>query len=259
MTGCRIEEHCMTVVSSVASTPPTAEALRLSEEKFAKAFRISPEMILISTVAEGCCLEVNDSFLRLTGYRREEIIGHTTRELNLWVNPQQRDVMVQSWRMHMSDLRRPQSGETGFVSCIEPIVIGAARLISMGHDITAEKRIEAERERLRQELEQQMRLLDAILSTTPDHFHVHDREGRYLYASPIALQAVGLTADQVVGKNWRDLGFPAEEGRRFEERLKIVIETGQAIRAEMAFPIGAICITSSRSRDARSTRQWDGC
>jgi PAS domain S-box-containing protein len=83
-----------------------------------------------------------------------------------------------------------------------------------------------------------VRLLDAILSTTPDHFHVHDREGRYLYASPIALQAVGLTADQVVGKNWCDLGFPAEEGRRFEERLQIVFETGQAIRAELALPIG---------------------
>ena len=73
----------MTVDLSIASTLPTAEALRLSEEKFATAFRISPEMILISTEAEGRCLDVNDSFLRLTGYRREEIIGHTTRELNL--------------------------------------------------------------------------------------------------------------------------------------------------------------------------------
>jgi PAS domain S-box-containing protein len=245
MTGRRFEEHCMTVDSSVASTPPTAEALRLSEEKFAKAFRISPEMILISTQAEGRCLEVNDSFLRLTGYRREEIIGRTTRELNLWVNPQQRDTMVEQLKARglVSDLEveyRRKSGETGFaLMYVEPIVIGGeVCLISMGHDITAEKRIEAERERLRQELEQQVRLLDAVLSTTPDHFHVHDREGRYLYASPIALQAVGLTADQVVGKNWQDLGFPAEEGRRFEERLKIVFETGQTVRAELALPIG---------------------
>jgi PAS domain S-box-containing protein len=91
---------------------------------------------------------------------------------------------------------------------------------------------------LRQELEQQVRLLDAILSTTPDHFHVHDREGHYLYASPTALQAIGLTADQVLGKSWRDLGFSAEEGQRFEERLKIVFEAGQAVTAELTFPIG---------------------
>ena len=235
----------MTVDSSTASTLPIAEALRLSEEKFAKAFRISPEMILISSVAEGRCLEVNDSFLRLTGYSREEIVGCTTRELNLWANPQQRQLMVQllQERGVVSDLEveyRRKSGETGFaLMYVEPIEIGGeACVISMGHDITAEKQIEAERERLRQELEQQMHLLDAILSTTPDHFHVHDREGHYLYASPIALQAVGLTAEQVVGKNWRDLGFPAEEGRRFEERLRIVFETGQSVRAELALPLG---------------------
>ncbi|NTU65626.1 MAG: PAS domain S-box protein [Chloroflexi bacterium] len=143
----------------------------------------------------------------------------------------------------VSDLEveyRRKSGETGFaLMYVEPIEIGGeACVISMGHDITAEKQIGAERERLRQELEQQMRLLDAILSTTPDHFHVHDREGHYLYASPIALQAVGLTAEQVIGKSWRDLGFPEAEGRRLEERLKIVFDTGQTVRAEVSFPIG---------------------
>jgi PAS domain S-box-containing protein len=235
----------MTVDSSLTSTSPTVEALRLSEEKLAKAFHISPEMILISTEAEGRCLEVNDSFLRLTGYSRPEVIGRTTRELNLWVDPQQRTIMVQQLEARglVSDLEveyRRKSGETGFVLMYaEPILIGGeACLITMGHDITVEKRGETERARLQQELEQQVRLLDAILSTTPDHFHVHDREGRYLYASPIALHAVGLSADQVVGKTWRDLGFPAEEGRRFEERLKLMFETGQAIRAEVAFPSG---------------------
>ena len=235
----------MSVDSVDLSTLEADEAIRLSEEKFAKAFRISPEMILISTEADGRCLEVNDSFLRLTGYSREEIIGRTTREINLWTNPQLRDSMVQQLELHgrVSDLEveyRRKSGETGIaLMYVELIVIGGeVCLISMGHDITAQKRAEAERERLRLELEQQVRLLDTILSTTPDHFHLHDREGHYLYASPTALQAVGLTASQVVGKNWRDLGLPAEEGRRFEERLKIVFETGQAITAEQVLPIG---------------------
>jgi two-component system sensor histidine kinase/response regulator len=29
---------------------------------------------------------VNDSFLLLLGYEREEVIGHTSTELNIWVN-----------------------------------------------------------------------------------------------------------------------------------------------------------------------------
>ncbi len=235
----------MTAQTTTTTTAPTAEALRVSEEKFAKAFRISPEMILISSVDDGRCLDVNDSFLRLTGFNRDEVIGQTTRDLDLWVNPQQRDLMVKLLRERgvVSDLEveyRRKSGETGFaLMYVEPIALGGeACLISMGHDITAEKQMAAERERLQQEVEQQIRLLDAILSTTPDHFHVHDRAGHYLYASPTALQAVGLTADQVVGKNWHDLGFPEAEGRRFEERLRIVFDTGQTIRAELELAMG---------------------
>jgi PAS domain S-box-containing protein len=122
---------------------------------------------------------------------------------------------------------------------IEPIEIGGeACLISMGHDITTRKQAESERAQLQEKLEQQVRLLDAILSTTPDHFHVHDREGRYLYASPTALQAIGLSAAQVVGKTWRDLGLAEVEGRRFEERLKIVFETAQTVKAELTYPTG---------------------
>ena len=235
----------MNIDSSTASTLPIAEALRLSEEKFAKAFRISPGMMVISTIAEGRCLEVNDSFLRLTGYRREEFLGHTTRELNLWVDPNLRATMVRLLQENgvVRDLEvayRRKSGDTGYaLMYVEPLVVdGEACLISIGHDITAEKHSRAERERLQSELEQQMRLLDAILSTTPDHFHMHDRAGRYLYASPIALQAVELTAEQMIGKSWRDLGFPEEEGCRLEERLEMVFATGQTIRAEVTFSHG---------------------
>jgi PAS domain S-box-containing protein len=233
----------MTADSSTAL--PIAEALRVSEEKFAKAFNISPDAILISSLADGRILEVNDSFLRLTGYTRAEVVGHLTEELHIWHNLDDRAMLLSSLQAHNGMVRdmefafQTKFGRQGIglVSAQRIEIAGEQCLITMARDITAQKRAEAERERLRLELEQQMRLLDAILSTTPDHFHVHDREGRYLYASPSALQAVGLTAEQVVGKNWQDLGFPEAEGRRFEERLKIVLETGQTVRAELEFPL----------------------
>jgi len=57
---------------------------RLSEEKFSKAFRSSPDSITISALKDGRYVEVNDSCLRLLGYHREEVIGHTSIELNIW-------------------------------------------------------------------------------------------------------------------------------------------------------------------------------
>ncbi len=67
------------------------EALRLSEEKFAAAFRSSPDAIALTDASTGQFIEVNDSFLSLSGYTREEISGRTTVELGMWVEPLERD------------------------------------------------------------------------------------------------------------------------------------------------------------------------
>ena len=61
-----------------------------SEQRFATAFRSSPEGITISTLADGRYIEANPAFLRMTEYERAEVVGHTTAELGIWVNPAQR-------------------------------------------------------------------------------------------------------------------------------------------------------------------------
>lgn len=67
------------------------EALRLSEEKLSKAFRASPDWMSITTLEEGRYIDVNDAFLKMTGYARNEVIGRTSLELGLWVNPDDRE------------------------------------------------------------------------------------------------------------------------------------------------------------------------
>lgn len=68
------------------------QALRQSEEIFAKAFQSSPNAITLSTFNEGCYIKVNDRFVELLGIPREQIIGYTSTELNIWVEPNTRPV-----------------------------------------------------------------------------------------------------------------------------------------------------------------------
>jgi PAS domain S-box-containing protein len=61
-----------------------------SEEKFSKAFRQSPFAITIASARDGCYVDVNETFELQTGWKRDEVIGRTPIEINLWVNPDQR-------------------------------------------------------------------------------------------------------------------------------------------------------------------------
>jgi PAS domain S-box-containing protein len=71
----------------------TQEALSISEDKFQKAFRSSPDWFVISTL-EGFYVDVNEAFLRTTGYTREEIVGRSAIDKGIWVDPRKRAEMV---------------------------------------------------------------------------------------------------------------------------------------------------------------------
>jgi PAS domain S-box-containing protein len=69
-----------------------------AEERFYKAFHLNPEPITIATVSEGRYLDVNESFLRITGYQREEVIGRTSLELRFWERPEDRSRLMEMLR-----------------------------------------------------------------------------------------------------------------------------------------------------------------
>ena len=76
--------------------------LQHSEERFGKAFRVNPLPMSLTTVKDGRYLDVNESFLGMSGYTREEVIGHTSIELNIWGAPEVRQEFVNSLVAHGS-------------------------------------------------------------------------------------------------------------------------------------------------------------
>ncbi|NLG32289.1 MAG: PAS domain S-box protein, partial [Syntrophomonadaceae bacterium] len=82
------------MITDITERKKAEDALRASEEKFFKAFNSSPTLMTITTVADGKYIEVNDSFLNVTGYTREEIQGKSALEINFWANPSERDKYI---------------------------------------------------------------------------------------------------------------------------------------------------------------------
>jgi|GEM_PF-3520754 len=121
----------------------TEDQLRLSEEKFFRAFHSSPALTTINTYRDGEFIDVNETACRMSGYRREEIIGKTIFDLNLFKDidnfNQYIDMLQREGRVREFDLKfRTKSGKTriGRVSA-EIIRIGDVKhVITSMIDIT---------------------------------------------------------------------------------------------------------------------------
>lgn len=66
------------------------ESLVRSREKYQRAFRASPYALMITSIEDGRLLDLNERFLELTGYTREEALGRTTLELDIWADLEER-------------------------------------------------------------------------------------------------------------------------------------------------------------------------
>lgn len=71
------------------------ERLRQSEKRFATVFQANPAAISITTLADGRFVEINQSYLDLSGFTRQELIGHTLEDIGIERKPEAREKLVQ--------------------------------------------------------------------------------------------------------------------------------------------------------------------
>jgi two-component system cell cycle sensor histidine kinase/response regulator CckA len=197
-----------------------AEALKKSEEKFSKFFMAAPAGISVSSLSEGRILDVNQEFEKMLGYRRDEIIGRTSFELDLWLDPKDRENIVRLLRAEGKvkdlELRMRAKGGREIIERYSAETIeldGGSYLLSAFVDITEQKMAE---EALRSS-EEKLRL---ILSHSPDAIYVVGFDGKALYINAAASLLSGYSAEELMKMSFLDLVHPDDRSMLLQLRAE---------------------------------------
>jgi PAS domain S-box-containing protein len=217
----------MAIIRDVTERKRAEEALRESEEKFSKGFYSSPDIMSIVNLENNKFIEANDSFTRYTGYTRDEVIGHTSIELGIWANPEERDRIVRTLhdqgRVSNEEIHtRNKSGEIhiGIFSAETIHIGGELYSITVIVDITERKRAE---EALR-ESEEKLRLM---YESATEGIIIADLNGIIIDANEAAVRMNGCDSKkQLIGRSAFE--FIAEKDHaRATENLKKTLEQGR--------------------------------
>ncbi len=91
--------------------------IKKSEEKFSKAFHSGAVLMAISRISDGCFIDINNVFLKTLGFNREEVIGKTSADLDIFVDKGQRAAIKKIFdeEGRVSNLEVQIKGRGGFV------------------------------------------------------------------------------------------------------------------------------------------------
>ena len=161
------------------------------KEKLQMVFNTSPDAALITRLVDGLFVDVNSGFSEMTGYTREDVIGNSTVNINLWNDIEDRRIFVielenKGFCKNMEFVFRRKDGSQffGLISSRIIPINSKLHIVSVIHDVTDQKRIE---ETIR-ESEETYR---SILNASPDDITITDLEGRILMISPAAKKMFG--------------------------------------------------------------------
>lgn len=185
--------------------------LIIQEEKFRKAFEISPDSININRLSDGLFISVNEGFCRITGYSKEETIGKSSIEINIWDSEEEREKLIRGLKSdgivtNLEAKFKMKNGEKryGLMSASIIELEGVKHILSITRDIT--DRILYEQNLIKTKTHYQK-----IIENAPDGIVLLTAEGVIKYVSPSAKKIFGYQPSERIETSPIELTHPDDE------------------------------------------------
>ncbi len=213
----QLEESRAATKQALASN----QALRRSEERFAKVFHLSPVAIVVVTLDDGRVIDVNERFVELTGYGHDDVIGGSAIALDVWSDPEKRASIIQALRKQQP-IRDTEANCHARSGIIRKVLVSAELIelsgepcaLLMFYDTTE---LNAAMAALR-DSEEQYRL---IAEHSRDLIVLLDSEGHVLYASPSHQSVLGYAPIVLIGRIALSIVHPDDREPMLREWAKL--------------------------------------
>jgi PAS domain S-box-containing protein len=205
------------------------------QAKLRAAFELSPLILCVTGLADGRVRDVNDAFLKTTGFAREEVIGRPITELGLWIDPAERErglaVLRAGGPLRDVEARfRMKGGEERVAVLAADIIMldGEPCILNAVTDIT--DRVRAE-QALRESEQRFIRLFHA----NPLPMSITSlRDQRHLEVNEAAVLHSGYSREELLGRSKPELGLWVDPAQR-DEIVRRLREEGRVRGFEVAF------------------------
>ena len=203
--------------------------LRESEEKFSKAFFLSPDAISISQFIDGKFVSVNEGFKQIFGYAEAEVIGETSLELHIWDKPEHRNRWTEKLKAegmvdNFETCFRTKDGDIryGLMSASIIVLNGVEHILNVTRDITERKL--AEEERTKSEM-----FLNQIVENIPDMVFVKDANNlSFIRFNRAGEELLGYSREDLIGKNDYEF-FTQDQADLFTAKDREVMAGGKLV------------------------------
>jgi len=208
------------------------EKIRKSCEKYKIAYMNSPDAININRLSDGMYVSVNDGFTKILGYTENDAIGRSSLEMNIWVNPEDRENLVKELESggNVKDYEADFLSKTGNIvpGLLSASLIdldGVPHILTVVRDITASKKAE-------EALAKEQFLINSLMNNLSDHVYFKDLNSKFIRTNKSHAISFGLSDPKlVIGKSDFDFFTEQAANQAFEDE-QAIIKTGQSILKE---------------------------